>query len=142
MWSNRMLVLGAAAVGAAAMMVGPTAAPAGAEPCAPAVVPAPACTPPGAPPINSPGAPEAAGAPEGAGDLPAMDPQVGEPASAEVCGPAVAPTPCGVPAEAPPPNTAAMADSPPPPPNPCTDIGYFMSNQAVCMNPQTAASTG
>ena len=141
MWSNRMLVLGAAAVGAAAMMVGPTAAPAGAEPCAPMVAPTPGCTSPGAPPPNTPGSPEAAGAPEGAGDFPAMDPPVGEPASAEVCGPAVAPTPCGVPSEAPPANTAAMAESPPPY-DPCDDPGFFQSNQAVCMNPQTAASTG
>jgi hypothetical protein len=38
------------------------------------------------------------------------------------------------------PPPAGMAESPPPP-NPCNDIGYFLSNQAVCMNPQVAAST-
>jgi hypothetical protein len=124
MWSNRILVLGAAAVGAAAMMVGPTAASAGAEPCVPtADNPTPGCMPP-----------NTVGAPEGAGDLPAMDPPVGAAASADVCGPAIAPTPCGVPGDVPPADTAAMAGSPPP--NPCNDSAYFMANIAICMNPQ------
>jgi hypothetical protein len=88
MWFTRILSLGAAAVGAAAIPVcAPTAPPAHAEPCAPAVVPAPGCTPVGPPPIESPGAAEAG-----------------------------------------------------PPPNPCNDLGYFFANQAVCMDPEPAAT--
>jgi hypothetical protein len=125
MWSNRILVLGAAAVGATAMMVGPTAAPAGADPCAPMAGPTPGCMPP-----NTVGAPEGAGVQDGADN-----PPVGDPVSAELCAPDVAPTPGCTPPGTPPPDTAAMAQTGPPP-NPCNDSGYFMSNIAICMNPQ------
>jgi hypothetical protein len=93
------------------------------------VAPTPGCTPPEAPPPNDTGAPEGAGAPA------ATDPPVGSPASAEFCAPMVAPTPGCIPPGAPPPNTAGMAEAGPPP-NPCNDLGYFLANQAVCMNPQ------
>jgi hypothetical protein len=126
-----MLILGAAAVGAAAMIVGPTAAPAGAEPCAPMVVPTPGCTSPDAPPPNSPGAAEAAVA----ADIP------DDPAAAPAVQPAGPVCPPNMPWEqaciqdTPPPAGMALA---PPPPNPCNDAGYFMSNTAICMNPQIA----
>ena len=56
---NRILILGAAAVGAFAVTVAsPTATPAHAEPCAPSVVPAPGCDAPAPPPPNSVGVPE------------------------------------------------------------------------------------
>jgi hypothetical protein len=131
MWSNRMLVLGAAAVGAAALMVGPAAAPASAEPCAPMVAPTPGCTAPDVPPPNT------AGAPEGAGGPGATEPPTGEAAAAPICPTEPVLVPGCVPAEGPPPATA-LADSPQPPPNPCNDVGYFMSNTAICMNPQIA----
>jgi hypothetical protein len=58
MWSKRILILGATVVGAAAVTVGPqAAAPAYAEPCAPAVVPAPGCDAPAPPPPNGVGEP-------------------------------------------------------------------------------------
>jgi hypothetical protein len=87
MWSTRMLSLCAAALGAAAMMIGPTAAPAYAEPCAPAIVPAPECAPPGPPPIESPGVAEAGPSPNPCNDLGYFD------ANQAICAPEFAATP-------------------------------------------------
>jgi hypothetical protein len=129
MWSNRMLVLGAAAVGAAAMMVGPAAAPASAEPCAPMVAPTPGCTPPDVPPPNGTGAGEAAIDP----NAPLYDPIVppaGQPAGV-MCPTGVVSPLCAVPPEAQP--DADMGQAPPP--NPCDDIGYALKNNAECMTP-------